>query len=61
MVGEKTEIADVKTNREVQELGRFAVEEYNNGLRLWRNDVVGEEQLKFGEVVEARSSKWCQG
>ncbi|KAJ1381848.1 Proteinase inhibitor I25, cystatin, conserved site [Sesbania bispinosa] len=54
MVGEKTEIADVKTNREVQELGRFAVEEYNNGLRLWRNDVVGEEQLKFGEVVEAQ-------
>ncbi|XP_061338690.1 cysteine proteinase inhibitor 4-like [Gastrolobium bilobum] len=55
MVGEKTEIADVRTNREVQDLGRFAVEEHNRGLRLWRNNVDdGGEQLKFAEVVEAQ-------
>ncbi|CBI17297.3 unnamed protein product, partial [Vitis vinifera] len=29
MVGGRTEIKDVKTNKEVQQLGRFSVEEYN--------------------------------
>ena len=62
MVGEITAIADVKENREVQELGKFAVEKYNEGLRLWKNvnvnvnvnDDGGEEKLEFGEVVEAQ-------
>ncbi|TKY47797.1 Cysteine proteinase inhibitor 2 [Spatholobus suberectus] len=57
MVGGKTEIPDVRTNREVQELGRFAVEEYNRGLKPWENNNVndnGREELKFAEVVEAQ-------
>ncbi|KAK7359343.1 hypothetical protein VNO77_01298 [Canavalia gladiata] len=51
LIGGKTEIADVETNEEVQELGRFSVEEYNRKLRLWRT---AEEELKFVEVVEAQ-------
>ena len=61
MVGRATEIADVKANKEVQELGKFAVEKYNEGLRLWQiyfnggeEDDDGEEKLQFGEVVEAK-------
>ncbi|QCE13070.1 cysteine proteinase inhibitor 4 [Vigna unguiculata] len=55
LVGGKTEIPDVRRNREVQELGRFSVEEYNNGLKLWGNDSDNErEKLTFSEVVEAQ-------
>ncbi|XP_020216222.1 cysteine proteinase inhibitor B-like [Cajanus cajan] len=54
MVGGKTEIADVRTNREVQELGRFAVEEFNRGLKQWENKNGREHELKFSEVVEAQ-------
>lgn len=55
LVGGKTEIPNVRTNREVQELGRFSVEEYNNGLKLWGNDSDNErEKLSFTEVVEAQ-------
>ncbi|RDX83168.1 Cysteine proteinase inhibitor 10, partial [Mucuna pruriens] len=57
LVGGRTEISDVRTNREVQELGRFAVEEYNRGLKLWENinnNDEGREKLKFSEVVEAQ-------
>ncbi|KAK7379611.1 hypothetical protein VNO80_05075 [Phaseolus coccineus] len=55
LVGGKTEIPDVRTNREVQELGRFSVEEYNNGLKLRRNNSDNErEKLTFSEVVEAQ-------
>ncbi|KAF3944289.1 hypothetical protein ACB098_02G107700 [Castanea mollissima] len=62
-VGAKTEISDVKTNEEVQELGRFSVEEYNRSLRRQRRqrqyktmsigDNIGGE-LRFMEVVEAQ-------
>ncbi|KAK7319013.1 hypothetical protein RJT34_03722 [Clitoria ternatea] len=45
LVGGKTVIAEVKKNKEVQELGRFAVEEYNRNVK--------EEEVKFVEVVEA--------
>ncbi|KAK7280847.1 hypothetical protein RIF29_08376 [Crotalaria pallida] len=55
LVGGKEDISDVKTNMQVQELGRFAVEEYNKGLTMLpRNDGGGDEKLKFGEVVEAQ-------
>ncbi|CAJ1850416.1 unnamed protein product [Sphenostylis stenocarpa] len=55
MVGGKAEIPDVRTNREVQELGRFSVEEYNHGLKLWGNYSDNErEKLNFSEVVEAQ-------
>ena len=63
-VGAKTEISDVKTNEEVQELGRFSVEEYNRSLRRQRrqrqykmmsigDNIAGE--LRFIEVVEAQT------
>ncbi|KAL5075979.1 hypothetical protein RYX36_014963 [Vicia faba] len=48
IVGARTEIADVKTNMEMQELGKFAVEEYN-----YKQSNNGGEALKFVEVVEA--------
>lgn len=50
LVGGKTEIRDVRTNKEVQELGSFAVEEFN--LRQRRKE--GGEELVFMEVVEAQ-------
>ncbi|RDX67813.1 Cysteine proteinase inhibitor 2, partial [Mucuna pruriens] len=49
-VGGRKEIGDVKTNKEVQELGRFAVEEYNIRLMQRRK----EEGLTFVEVMEAQ-------
>ncbi|XP_050879359.1 cysteine proteinase inhibitor B [Lathyrus oleraceus] len=49
IVGAKTEITDVRTNMEVQELGKFAVEEYN-----YKKSNGGGEALKFVEVVEAK-------
>ncbi|XP_045816737.1 cysteine proteinase inhibitor B-like [Trifolium pratense] len=51
IVGAKTEITDVTTNKEVQEIGRFAVEEYNYKQGLSNSG--GGEALKFVEVVEA--------
>ena len=59
-VGGRTEIEDVKTNEEVQELGRFSVEEYNWSLRLKQEEEVEVEveveveELEFVEVVEAQ-------
>ncbi|XP_020204069.1 cysteine proteinase inhibitor 10 [Cajanus cajan] len=47
LVGGRTEIAGVKTNKAVQELGRFSVEEHNRRLK-------DEEEVKFVEVVEAQ-------
>ncbi|MED6223546.1 hypothetical protein PIB30_074952 [Stylosanthes scabra] len=62
VVGQATEIADVKANKEVQELGKFAVEKYNESLRLWQQihfnggdeEVQGQEKLQFEEVLEAK-------
>ncbi|CAK8578438.1 unnamed protein product [Lathyrus sativus] len=51
MVGGKTEIANVRTNKEVQELGRFAVEEFNRSVKVRKE---GEGELRFVEVVEAQ-------
>ncbi|TKY59925.1 Cysteine proteinase inhibitor 10 [Spatholobus suberectus] len=51
LVGGKTEIADVKTNKEVQDLGRFSVEEHNRRLTQSQKE---EEVLTFVEVVEAQ-------
>ncbi|KAJ8437086.1 hypothetical protein Cgig2_016440 [Carnegiea gigantea] len=64
LVGGRTEIKDVTKNKEVQDLGRFSVEEYNRSLMedmppspLRR--VVGDDggptgHLMFLEVVEAQ-------
>lgn len=54
MVGGKTEIPDVEANTEVQELGRFAVEEYNRNLGLWRIQAPGDGGAGEGERVEFR-------
>ncbi|KAB2090153.1 hypothetical protein ES319_A03G105900v1 [Gossypium barbadense] len=60
MMGGRTEITDVKTNEEVQELGRFAVEEYNrsHGLGRWRGFVSSSNgrraELVFSQVLEAQ-------
>ncbi|KAI3706254.1 hypothetical protein L6452_23868 [Arctium lappa] len=50
--GGRTKIKDVKTNKEVQELGSYSVDEYN---RLQRSQKGGSGDLKFSKVVEAES------
>ncbi|XVF37889.1 hypothetical protein REPUB_Repub20aG0049900 [Reevesia pubescens] len=52
MVGGKTKINNVKNNKEVQELGRFSVEEYNKGQGRFRSN--GGSELVFHQVVEAQ-------
>ncbi|XVE84632.1 hypothetical protein DITRI_Ditri17bG0028300 [Diplodiscus trichospermus] len=52
MVGGKTPINDVKTNKEVQEIGRFAVEEYNRSQGRYISN--GGTKLEFSQVVEAQ-------
>ncbi|GAV64583.1 Cystatin domain-containing protein [Cephalotus follicularis] len=47
IVGGRTEVRDVEKNVEVQELGRFSVEEFNRS----RN---GGALLRFSRVVEAQ-------
>ncbi|KAK4266581.1 hypothetical protein QN277_027477 [Acacia crassicarpa] len=54
LVGAKRDIPDVKSNAEVQELGRFSVEEYNRSLRLLRQNQA-DRLLEFRQVVEAQS------
>jgi cystatin-C len=51
MVGGKTEISNVRTNEEIQELGKFSVEEYIRSVKIWKE---GEGELRFVEVVEAQ-------
>ena len=62
-MGGRTEIKDVKKNKEVQDLGRFSVEEYNRSLMEDMppsplRGVVGDRapkgRLMFLEVVEAQ-------
>ncbi|XVF28969.1 hypothetical protein REPUB_Repub15cG0079300 [Reevesia pubescens] len=53
LVGGKTQINDVKSNKEVQELGRFALEEYNKSQGGIRSEGSGSE-LVFSQVVEAQ-------
>ncbi|KAI5653911.1 hypothetical protein M9H77_31098 [Catharanthus roseus] len=53
-VGGRMKIQDVKTNKEVQELGRYCVEEYNRGLRNKHHQKSnGRAAVVFAEVVEA--------
>ncbi|OAY51238.1 hypothetical protein MANES_05G198500v8 [Manihot esculenta] len=44
-------VQDVKNNKEVQDLGRFCVEEFNRQLLQHSNG--GGERLVFSEVVDA--------
>ncbi|KAI9195838.1 hypothetical protein LWI28_018577 [Acer negundo] len=53
-VGGRTEVEDVKLNKQVQEVGRFSVEEFNRREMMrgrGTNNVYGE--LMFSEVIEA--------
>ncbi|KAJ6873741.1 hypothetical protein NC651_032553 [Populus alba x Populus x berolinensis] len=53
MVGGRSEVSNVKTNKQVQELGRFSVKEFNRHRSLyWNGGGVGK--LMFSEVVEAQ-------
>ncbi|XP_010673372.2 cysteine proteinase inhibitor 2 [Beta vulgaris subsp. vulgaris] len=61
MVGTKKEITDVNTNKEVQELGKFSVEEYNREILNMqqsplRSVGLGDTNgpLNFVKVVEAQ-------
>lgn len=52
MVGGRTEISDVKANEEVQELGRYSVDQYNQNQRQYsKGKNIGF--VKFSEVVKA--------
>ncbi|KAI3926213.1 hypothetical protein MKW98_028349 [Papaver atlanticum] len=48
-LGGKTEIKDVKTNKEVQDLGKYSVDEYN--LKFKKGE---EGSLTFTQVVKAQ-------
>uniref|UniRef100_A0A7N1A2E9 Cystatin domain-containing protein n=1 Tax=Kalanchoe fedtschenkoi TaxID=63787 RepID=A0A7N1A2E9_KALFE len=50
MVGGRSEVKDVASNEEVQELGRFSVEEYKRSMGKGRREARG---LVFSEVVAA--------
>ncbi|XP_050236293.1 cysteine proteinase inhibitor B [Mercurialis annua] len=52
LVGGRTEVKDVKSNEEVQELGRFCVKEFNK--QQLRSGSNGGE-LMFSEVVAAET------
>lgn len=56
-VGGRTPINDVKTNRKIQELGKYCVEEYNHSLRKYNQTMQDNniEFLDFVEVVEAET------
>lgn len=54
MVGGRRQIENVKSNKEVQELGRFSVAEYNSRQKASRK-MDGGGELQFLEVVEAQS------
>ncbi|MCD9638863.1 hypothetical protein HAX54_023023 [Datura stramonium] len=58
-VGGRTPIKDVKTNKKIQELGRYCVEEYNQSLRKYKqtmqDDNIDDEFLSFVEVVDAET------
>ncbi|KAJ0810479.1 putative Cystatin domain-containing protein [Helianthus annuus] len=50
-LGGRTKIDDVKTNKEIQAMGKYSVEEYNRLQRSRHGNKEGE--LTFSQVVEA--------
>nr|XP_043624872.1 cysteine proteinase inhibitor B-like [Erigeron canadensis] len=50
--GGRTKIQNVKKNKEIQDLGKYSVDEYN---RLQRGQKTGDGDLKFSQVVAAES------
>ncbi|GMI89976.1 hypothetical protein HRI_002666900 [Hibiscus trionum] len=59
MVGGRRKVTNVKTNEEVQELGRFAVEEYNRNHRIRQRRFASGDgrsvKLVFSRVIEAET------
>lgn len=53
MVGEKMKIKSVNINKEVQELGKFAVHEYNRNQRRSKSN--RGTKLVFSQVLEAQT------
>ncbi|XP_047312380.1 cysteine proteinase inhibitor B-like [Impatiens glandulifera] len=59
LIGGRTKVKNVKTNKEIQDLGRFSVEQYNN----MQKSIIGSQNgggggygdVKFREVVEAET------
>lgn len=56
-VGGRTPIKDVKTNKKIQELGKYCVEEYNHSLKKYNHIMQKDniEFLNFVEVLEAET------
>ncbi|ESW25798.1 hypothetical protein PHAVU_003G066000 [Phaseolus vulgaris] len=52
--GEKTEIANVKMNKEVQDLGRFAVDERNRNVK---EKAFARPIVAFVQVLEAQKQE----
>lgn len=55
ILGAPREIKNVKNNTEVQELGRFCVQEYNKRLQQSKGPNTGAGLLSFSEVMAAKS------
>ncbi|CAO2831407.1 unnamed protein product [Amaranthus hypochondriacus] len=62
MVGARQDIDNVKTNKEVQDLGKFSIEEYNKEIRdniqpsspIRSIGLDGGSKLTFVEVIKAQ-------
>ncbi|KAG6423344.1 hypothetical protein SASPL_113738 [Salvia splendens] len=54
-VGGRMQVRNVKENKQVQELGRYCVTEYNNRHIHKANGSIGEKLLVFSQVVEAET------
>ncbi|KAI3470079.1 hypothetical protein Pfo_026742 [Paulownia fortunei] len=55
-VGGRTEVKNVKANKEVQDLGRYCVQEYNRQLQQKANGSSSAAKLLvFSQVVEAET------
>ncbi|KAL8255476.1 hypothetical protein R6Q59_030543 [Mikania micrantha] len=52
ILGGRTKIKDVKNNTEIQQLGKYSVDEYNHSQRTKKS---GAGYLKFKKVVAAES------
>lgn len=53
LLGGRTKVEDVERDKEVQELGEYAVDEYNRQQHLMGSGVNGGGDLEFRRVVEA--------
>ncbi|XP_073049719.1 cysteine proteinase inhibitor B [Primulina eburnea] len=53
-VGGRTEVKDVERNGEIQDLGKFCVQQYNLQLQK-KGSQAGTQPLEFSKVVEAQT------